>query len=211
MRRRAFKPLDPAQTWVALPRRIDYALDRGMTLIEAMIVIAMLGILLASAVPSFARLLSAHRASTTTNDLVHAIALARSEAMKRGHRVYLAPTSGRWRDGWAVFIDRNDNRLFDPSSSATPDELIAQHDALPASIAITNPTSPSREPFTDVGSPQRTYVMFDGTGYARQRNGGLLLGSLTVTDTSGSIVTLRTICLASYGRVRIVVDRATCS
>lgn len=180
--------------------------DRGTTLIEAMVVVAILGILLAGAAPSVARLISSHRAAAATGDFVHAVSLARGEAMKRGRRVYLAPLGASWRDGWAVFVDRDDNRLFDPSI----DEVILRHEALPATITISNPSNPARQPFTDVGSPQRTYVMFDGSGYPRQRNGGFNIGSLVVRDVTGPVTTVRTVCLAAYGRVRIV-DRASCS
>jgi type IV fimbrial biogenesis protein FimT len=191
--------------------RIGRTLDRGVTLIETMIVVVILGILLATVLPSFARFLSFNRAAGATSDLVHAIALTRSEALRRNRRVYLAPTDTHWRDGWAVFVDRNDNRLFDPPDTGSGgDELIFRHAALPATVAITNPANAAHEPFTDAGSPHRAYVMFDGAGYARQRNGALLLGSLVVTDTTGSARTVRTICLAAYGRVRVVADRASC-
>ena len=181
-----------------------------MTLIEALIVVSIVAILAAGAVPGFGRAQSVHRASSAIAELQQAVALTRSEALKRGRRVYLAPLGVHWRDGWAVFVDRNDNRVYDPQSAAGGDELIARHDALPASIAVSNPTSPMREPFTDVGSPQRTYLMFDGSGYPRQRNGALNIGSLVVTDRSGGVVTLRALCVSSYGRVRVVADRPSC-
>lgn len=176
-----------------------------------MIVVSMFAVLLATAVPGVSRMLSAHRATTATNDFIHALALARGEALKRSRRVYLAPLDGRWRNGWAIFVDRNDNRVFDPLVQGAGDELIALHDAMPASIAMTNPNHAVRESFTDVGSPQRTYVMFDGQGYPRQRNGAFNIGSIVVADRTGSAVSLRTICLASYGRVRVIADRAGCS
>ena len=89
--------------------------------------------------------------------------------------------------------------------------MILIHGALPSSITIVNPSSPARQPFTDVGSPQRTYVMFDGTGYPRQRNGAFNIGSLVVSDRTGTATSVRTICLAAYGRVRIVSGRPSCS
>ena len=180
---------------------------RGMSLVESMIVVSIVGILLATAVPSFVRILSSHRAATTVNDLVHAIAMTRGEALKRGRRVYLAPRGAHWRDGWVVFVDRNDNRLFDPAI----DETLALHDPPGPTIGIVNSANPTRESFTDVGTPQRTYIMFDGTGYARQRNGAFNAGSFAITDRSGGATTVRTICLAAYGRVRVVIDHAGCS
>jgi len=169
------------------------------------VVIAIVGILVSVAVPSIARFVSNHRASTAANDLVHAIALARSEALKRNRRVYLAPRGARWRDGWAVFVDRNDNRTYD----AGPDETIALHDALPNSVDITKPTG-SGEPLVDNTSPRRIYILFDGSGYPRQRSGALHFGSLLVVDRTGDATTVRTLCIGSYGRVRVVIDRATC-
>ena len=183
---------------------------RGVTLIELIVALAIIAVLLAGAVPSFVRFVSNHRASTATNDLVHGIALARSEALKRSRRVYVAPLGGHWRDGWAVFVDRNDNRAFDPPDREAGDDVIAVHDALPASIAITNSSGSRLEPFTDSGAPPRPYLMFDGGGYPRQRNGALNFGGIVVTDRTGSGSTIRTVCLGSSGRIRIVQDHAGC-
>ena len=182
----------------------------GVTLIELIIVLAIVAVLLASAVPSFVRVLSNHRASTATNDLVHSIALARAEALKRSRRVYVAPLGAHWRDGWAVFVDRNDNRAYDPPKGGAGDEVIALHEPLPASIAITNSSGSRLEPFTDSGAPPRPYVLFDGSGYPRKRNGALSPGGLVVTDFTSSGSTIRTICLAASGRTRIVKDAAGC-
>ena len=183
-----------------MARRADRALDRGVTLIEAMVVVTIVGILVATVAPGFGGVLAEHRVVAAATDVLHALTLARAEAMRRSQRVYVAPIGGRWRDGWLLFVDRNDNRVFD----AGIDELIARHDALAPTTTVTNPTSPAREPFTDVGSPARTYVLFDATGYPRQRNGGFSAGSMTFTDRNGAARAVRTLCVAAYGRVRIV-------
>lgn len=209
-RRTVYPRYATPQRRLLLRRRAHASRIHGATLIELVIVIAILGILLASAAPSFVRFASNHRASTAVNDLLHGMALTRAEALKRGRRVYLAPVGGRWRNGWAVFVDRNDNRAFDPLVAGSGDELIARHDALPASIVITNSSGAVREPFTDSGSPPRPYVMFDGHGYPRRRNGALNIGGIVVTDVTASGSTIRTLCLASSGRARIVSDRAGC-
>lgn len=177
----------------------------GTTLIEAIVILAILGILSAIAMPSVSTWLSTHRVVTASNDLLHAMMTARGEALRRGRRVYVAPVDGHWRNGWTIFLDRDGNRMFD----ADVDELIARHDPLPASLVVANPANTTREPFTDVGSPPRPYVLFESSGHPRQRNGGFEAGSLTMTDRAGGGVVVRTLCLASFGRVRIV-ERASC-
>lgn len=101
----------------------------AFTLIELMVTIAVAGVLLAIAVPSFSEVVSNNRLSARANEMVSAIAFARSEAMKRGRPVSLcrstnsgsgaetgwscATGSGGWETGWVVFEDTNSNGLAD--------------------------------------------------------------------------------------------------
>jgi type IV fimbrial biogenesis protein FimT len=82
--------------------------ERGFTLVELLVAIAISAILLTIAVPSYrgARLNSQLRASA--NDLIGSINLARSEAIKRGTTVTLCASAdgdncgGAWNEGWLV-------------------------------------------------------------------------------------------------------------
>ena len=101
----------------------------AFTLIELMVTIAVAGVLLAIAIPSFSELVSNNRLSTRANEMVSAIAFARSESMKRGRPVTLcrstnsgsgaetgwscATGSGGWETGWVVFEDTNSNGVAD--------------------------------------------------------------------------------------------------
>lgn len=77
--------------------------NRGFTLIELMVAIAILAITLGVAVPNFQEFVSRNRLAAATNELISALALARSEAVKRATPVTVA--SSDWSGGWQVFVD----------------------------------------------------------------------------------------------------------
>ncbi len=87
------------------------AKNRGFTLLELLVTIAVAAIILSYGVPSFMDVVRNGRAATNANDFVTALAIARSEAVKRGARVTVcasndqATCSGDWEDGWIVFAD----------------------------------------------------------------------------------------------------------
>jgi type IV fimbrial biogenesis protein FimT len=84
------------------------ALKRGFTLIELMVTIAVLGVLFAVAIPGFQRIVVNNRMASQANDLISALSLARSEAVKRAANVTVCASSngstctGTWAQGWIV-------------------------------------------------------------------------------------------------------------
>lgn len=76
--------------------------NRGFTLIELMITLAIFVILITVAVPSFREFVQAQRVKTASFDLFAAITYARSEALKRNGDVTLSAASGGWANGWTV-------------------------------------------------------------------------------------------------------------
>lgn len=83
-------------------------LQRGFTLVELMVAIAVLAVLLGIAVPSFTDSTLSSKLRTQANDLAAAALLARSEAIKRNQAVTLCASSdgvactGTWASGWIV-------------------------------------------------------------------------------------------------------------
>ncbi|MDD5033548.1 MAG: GspH/FimT family pseudopilin [Methylococcaceae bacterium] len=85
----------------------------GFTLIELMVTLSVAAIVLTLAVPSFESSIQKNRLATQSNQLITALNLARSEAIKRGVQVTVCKsangsactTSGGWEQGWVVFVD----------------------------------------------------------------------------------------------------------
>ena len=113
--RRCSLPL-PLPSRTAVYRRV-----RGFTLLEVMVVLAILGVLAAIAGPSFTPLIERWRVRQAVESMTSTLYYARSEAIKRGGGVViqknpkttpgctLAGTNEEWGCGWFVFLDANGN------------------------------------------------------------------------------------------------------
>jgi len=93
---------------------------RGFTLIELLVTVALIAIVLAIGLPNFQQAIRSNRVATAANELMAAIALARSEAMREKGGGHVCASrdgtgcGGDWSDGWIVWTDRN--RDDSPSS-----------------------------------------------------------------------------------------------
>jgi len=90
-----------------------------------MVVVALLSIVLALALPSFRSMTERWRVQQAVDDLRSTMFYARSEAIRRGGDVYveklpaatpgctLAARAADWDCGWVVFIDANGNQRWE--------------------------------------------------------------------------------------------------
>ena len=76
--------------------------QRGFTLVELAVSLTIAAILAAVAMPSVTMMLAGNRIRTGGTDLMSALLLARSEAIKRNAQVAVQPASGNWSQGWTV-------------------------------------------------------------------------------------------------------------
>jgi len=70
--------------------------SHGFTIIELMITLVVAAILLTIAIPSFTYLTVSNRLTTTANELVNRLALARSDAIKRNALIRIATDGSLW-------------------------------------------------------------------------------------------------------------------
>lgn len=163
--------------------------SRGFTLIELMVVVAMVAILATLAAPSLREFAANQALAGTTSDLIGASMTARSAAISRNARVVLEPASGSdWLSGWRIYIDKNG----DFSYVAADDELIATGTPLPDSVGI------NASPSSNCTNKTKFAYGADGFLYVGgvYGNGGIPLRS-TVTSRDRCVV------FDKIGRTRI--------
>lgn len=164
---------------------------RGVTLIELLIAISIVAVLTVVAAPSLSGLIWQSRISSQVNDLVGAINLARSEAVKRGTGVTLCRSDDQsscavgaagWETGWIVFSDPNFNATVDNG------EILIH--AFPALVNGVTATA---------SAGITSSVTFAGTG----RPGALFAGASIEICPPSNADYCRYVCINAQGRPKV--------
>ena len=173
---------------------------RGFTLMEVMVVIAIVAVLAGLAAPSFSATIERWRVRQAVETMTNTLYYARSEAVKRGGRIgiqknpkttpgcTLADTSQEWGCGWFVFVDTDDNGKWKNG------EAILQTFDTPANMNVMHKSG--------------------GANLKADRYGkmnGLNAISFTFAPEPAGVSSpaTRSLCMASGGRIRVIED-ASC-
>ncbi|HEY0587579.1 MAG TPA: GspH/FimT family pseudopilin, partial [Pseudoduganella sp.] len=122
----------------------------GFTLLELMIVLAILSILFASALPNLSNMLAGRQLRSASADLLAAINDTRAQAIARRRVVTLLAENGNWQQGWLIIIDANANRSPDAGEA-----ILSRHKAAPERLLV-------RARFTDNTAP--AYISYNAAG-----------------------------------------------
>jgi type IV fimbrial biogenesis protein FimT len=160
----------------------------GFTLIELMVTIAIAVILLSIAIPSFTNIVSRSRLTAYTNELVTALNLARSEAIKRGQHVVVRKTGTNWENGWQVFVDLNRTATANENVlDASTDILLREFPALSSNYMLRGNNN-----FIN-------YIRYQPDGRSNQMGSFLLCNA-------GSIANAKLMIINAVGRLRMASD-----
>lgn len=140
-------------------RKIQH--QRGFTFVELMVTIAIVAILLAVAMPSMSAFVNNSRVSTSINEFVGTVTLARSEAIKQGRLVTVCRSANAtsatptcdssttdWASGWLAFVESS--TTTNVGSFESVEVILVRKAALP-NILI--PASVTRITFNSSGQP----------------------------------------------------------
>ncbi len=191
--------------------------NSGFTLLELMITLVIVATLLTVGVPSLKTFMQGNQLVSSTNELLSALHIARSEAIKSNGRVTICEssngtsctTTGDWKNGWIVFIDAGGNgNLLGTGAACTAtgtDCLLRVHDGFTDNLLSVSGVDNSGAPITS--------FTFTSRGLPKASNGSTQFGTYSICsfDDSNNVINSRAVILSLSGRVRVSDNTAVIS
>ncbi|HUE92925.1 GspH/FimT family protein [Pseudomonas sp.] len=161
----------------------------GFTLPELLTTLGILTVLTNVVLPGTLQFIDNQRLITASNNLAADLMLARSESIKRRQPVQVDNGDGNWQSGWQVYVDLNNNGLFDEG-----EPILRQGQPLPRGVIAKGNT------------PVRRYVRYTPLGNTKLLGGGFQAGTLTLCHASGNQA-VRHLVISPSGRLRRARDQ----
>jgi prepilin-type N-terminal cleavage/methylation domain-containing protein len=159
--------------------------ENGFTMMELMVVVALLATLTAIAIPSFISRNSQSKLIGAANNLRGDLQMAKSRAMRENALVVIEFTA----DGYNIFLDNGVNA---GDWNRDVDEVLLRSIQLPAGITIVLPTT---------FDPPNNRTRFNGRGFPDPAtlSGAGMTGTMTIQNLNGS---QRQISINRIGRIK---------
>lgn len=177
--------------------RSEKRTSTGFTLVEVLVVVAILAALASLAAPSFTESIRRSQVNSIQQEFNVSFQLARSEAIRRGFPVLLARTTGcglvltdsdEWSCGWQIVVDTNRN------GAVNAGEPVLQVTTLPSGYLVMH---------TNLGPVIQLNVWGQAQGVGQR---------LVITPPGGvSSPSTTTVCITSGGRIRKILGDASCT
>ncbi len=169
----------------------------GFSLVELAVAAAILALLMTFAIPGYHGWIADQQLMNHARLLAESMRAARSEAIKRGHRVNLCKSAdglqcadaGGWDQGFLMHGD------YGRTGDVDGPDTVIRHEPPPQGIRVT------------ANRPLRDYVSYTAYGHARLLSGALQMGTFTVCKPGRRAVE---VVLVASGRVRIDRIRSIC-
>ena len=185
--------------------KTDGRQQRGFTLVELMVTLAVMAILVGLAVPSFSTVIANNRIATQTNEFVGALNLARSEAVRRGQGVSIRTTVAgiEFATGWQIF---NDTALTG-AAPATAD-VLRESAGLAGRTTLRRVTRTGATTYADATGAltDRMFVVFNSRG----GNNAGASAFFRVCDSRDTTIPGRILQVSTVGRISLDSSTATC-
>lgn len=186
---------------------------RGFTLIEMMLVVAIVAIIASMAIPAFRDMVASNRQMTAANSLISTFNLARNEAITRSTSIDItakvdADGNPTWQAGWTISM----------TDGAGVTTKLSDYETLPAELILTGepdtPATPVEDPasappisFRYNSQGRLALADIDGDGTQETMNGPQ---TITLCDKRTGEVG-RMVQVTPIGSVRVAPTPVTCN